>query len=86
MYERLVHGLERADSITTSAHKLLNVPYDSAIVTCRHPRVIEDALSIRTVYAVDSRDREPNHFTLEGSRRARGIDIWAVLKCLGSGA
>jgi len=82
-YEHLVRGLERADSMTTSAHKLLNVPYDSAIVTCRHTRMIEDALSMRTVYAVDSRDREPNHFTLEGSRRARGVDIWAVLKCLG---
>ena len=83
-YEHLVLGLERADSMTTSAHKLLNVPYDSAIVTCRHPRMIEDALSMRTVYTVDSREREPNHFTLEGSRRARGADIWAVLKCLGS--
>jgi len=82
-YEHLVRGLERADSMTTSAHKLLNVPYDSAIVTCRHPRMIEDALSMRTVYAVDSHEREPNHFTLEGSRRARGADIWAVLKCLG---
>src|SRR5207244_1922776 len=59
------------DSITTSAHKLLNVLYDSALVTCRHPR-----LMMRTVYAVDSREREPNHFTLEGSRRARGADIW----------
>jgi glutamate/tyrosine decarboxylase-like PLP-dependent enzyme len=85
MYEHLVHGLERADSMTTSAHKLLNVPYDSALVTCRRPRMIEDALSMRTVYAVDSQEREPNHFTLEGSRRARGTDIWAVLKCLGSG-
>jgi len=83
-HEHLVRGLERADSMATSAHKLLNVPYDSAIVTCRHPRIIEDALSMRTVYALDSSEREPNHFTLEGSRRARGIDIWAVLKCLGS--
>ena len=66
--------------MTTSAHKLLNVLYDSALVTCRHPRMIEDALSMRTVYAVDSREREPNHFTLEGSRRAPGADIWAVPK------
>ncbi len=83
-YAHLVTGLERADSIATSAHKLMNVPYDSAIVTCRDSGVIEEALSITTSYAVQSGEREPNHFTPEGSRRARGIDIWAVLKCLGA--
>ena len=83
-YAHLVSGLERADSLATSAHKLMNVPYDSAIVTCRNAAVMEGALSITTSYAVHSDEREPNHFTLEGSRRARGIDIWAVLKCLGS--
>lgn len=83
-YAHLAAGLDRADSLATSAHKLVNVPYDSAIVTCRNAAVIEAALSITTSYAVRSDEREPNHFTLEGSRRARGIDIWAVLKCLGS--
>jgi glutamate/tyrosine decarboxylase-like PLP-dependent enzyme len=83
-YEHLVKGLERADSIASSAHKLFNVPYDSAIVTCRHAHAMEQALSVTTSYAVKTDGREPNHFTPEGSRRARGIDIWAVLKSLGS--
>ena len=70
-FTHLITGLERADSIATSAHKLMNAPYDSAIVTCRDARTIEDALSITTAYAIQSGEREPNHFTPEGSRRAR---------------
>jgi glutamate/tyrosine decarboxylase-like PLP-dependent enzyme len=83
-YGSLVEGLERADSIAASAHKMFNVPYDSAIVTCRDAGVMEGALAVTSSYAVASHGREPNHFTPEGSRRARGIDIWAVLKSLGS--
>jgi glutamate/tyrosine decarboxylase-like PLP-dependent enzyme len=83
-YHHLVSGLEYADSIACSAHKLFNVPYDSALAICRHPLDLGGALSIETSYAVKSQEREPNHFTLEGSRRARGIDIWAVLKSLGT--
>jgi glutamate/tyrosine decarboxylase-like PLP-dependent enzyme len=82
-YQHLAAGMERADSVSCSAHKLFNVPYDSAIAICRHAADMEGALSVETSYAVKSGGREPNHFTLEGSRRARGIDIWAVLKCLG---
>lgn len=80
----LVHGLERADSWVTSAHKLLNVPYDSAVVMCRDAAVMEGALSTTSNYAVKGAEREPNHFTPEGSRRARGIDIWATFKQLGT--
>jgi glutamate/tyrosine decarboxylase-like PLP-dependent enzyme len=83
-FSKLIEGLERADSMAASAHKMLNVPYDSAIVTCRDPNVIRAAMGITTSYAVLSGGREPNHFTPEGSRRARGIDIWALLKTLGS--
>lgn len=81
---RHVDGLERAHSMAISAHKMLNVPYDSAIVTCRDPGSMTSAMGMTTSYSVLSGGREPNHFTPEGSRRARGIDIWAVLKSLGS--
>jgi glutamate/tyrosine decarboxylase-like PLP-dependent enzyme len=79
-----VEGMERADSMVASTHKMLNVPYDSAIVTCRDSTVMRGAMGITTSYSILSGGREPNHFTPEGSRRARGIDIWAVLKTIGS--
>jgi glutamate/tyrosine decarboxylase-like PLP-dependent enzyme len=83
-YAHFVEGLDRAHSMATSAHKMLNVPYDSAIVTCRDADNMRGAMGIATSYAVLSGGREPNHFTPEGSRRARGIDIWSLLKTLGS--
>lgn len=83
-FSPLVAGLEGASSMAVSAHKMLNVSYDSAIVTCRDASVMTSAMGITTSYAVLSGGREPNHFTPEGSRRARGIDIWALLKTLGS--
>jgi glutamate/tyrosine decarboxylase-like PLP-dependent enzyme len=83
-FSKFLEGLDRANSMAASAHKMLNVPYDSAIVTCRDGDVMRSAMGITTSYAVLSNGREPNHFTPKGPRRARGIDIWALLKTLGS--
>ena len=76
-------GLELADSWATDAHKWLNVPYDSGIVLCREPRWLRRALGFEAAYLVDGGGREPSHSTLELSRRARGIEVWAALASLG---
>src|SRR5690606_725804 len=33
----LLAGIAQADSVSTDAHKWLNVPYDCGIVLCAHP-------------------------------------------------
>jgi glutamate/tyrosine decarboxylase-like PLP-dependent enzyme len=79
----LVAGVEQADSWATDAHKWLNVPYDSGIAFVREPRHLQAAMSVNAAYLVRGDKREPNQFTPEMSRRARGVEIWAALRSLG---
>ena len=79
----LVMGLGDADSWATDAHKWLNVPYDSGLVFCRNPEYIRQAMAAQAAYLVQSDTRDPDAFTPELSRRARGVEVWAALRSLG---
>lgn len=78
----LTDGIEAADSWTTDGHKWLNTPYDGAVAICRHAEAFAQTMNADAVYAVASADSQKN-LTLEFSRRARGIPIWAALRTLG---
>ena len=79
----LMAGFAEADSWATDAHKWLNVPYDSGIVFVREERHLKAAMSANAAYLVRGEKRDPNSFTPEMSRRARGVEIWAALRSLG---
>src|SRR2546428_6894018 len=79
----LVQGYAAADSWAIDAHKWLNVPYDSGIVIVRDPRDLYAAMAVSAPYLVIGEAREPEHYTPEFSRRARGIEGWAALRSLG---
>ncbi|AQZ33948.1 pyridoxal-dependent decarboxylase [Pseudomonas sp. LPH1] len=78
----LLEGVELADSWTTDGHKWLNTPYDSAMAICRDADALAAAMNSDAAYASASKDAQKN-LTLEFSRRARGIAIWAALAHLG---
>jgi glutamate/tyrosine decarboxylase-like PLP-dependent enzyme len=80
-----VHGIERADSCATDAHKWLNVPYDSGLVFVAHPAAHRAAMSLGAAYLVRSPEepREPMDWVPESSRRARGFAVYAALRSLG---
>lgn len=78
----LMNGFERADSWATDAHKWLNVPYDCGIAFVRHPDAQRAAMSISGDYLMMG-GRDAIELTLDNSRRARGVDVWAALKSLG---
>jgi glutamate/tyrosine decarboxylase-like PLP-dependent enzyme len=80
----LVAGLETADSWATDAHKWLNVPYDSGLAFSRDALALSAAMAITAEYLpTTSPWRNPSDYTPELSRRARGVPIWAALRCLG---
>jgi glutamate/tyrosine decarboxylase-like PLP-dependent enzyme len=81
----LARGLELADSWATDAHKWLNVPYDSGLAFVRDAEALQSAMAITAEYLpTQGARRNPSDFTPELSRRARGIEIYAALKNLGS--
>lgn len=78
----LTEGVELADSWTTDGHKWLNTPYDGAMAICRDADALARAMNSDAVYATAAADAQKN-LTLEFSRRARGVPIWAALRSLG---
>jgi glutamate/tyrosine decarboxylase-like PLP-dependent enzyme len=81
----LTEGLAEADSWATDGHKWLNVPYDSGILLVRRAADLRAAMSASAAYLAEGVEggREPSDYTLETSRRARGVEIWAALLNLG---
>jgi len=80
----LTNGVEEADSWATDAHKWLNVPYDSGLAFVRDSEALRAAMAVTAEYLPTSTaHRNPSDFTPELSRRARGVEVWAALRCLG---
>jgi glutamate/tyrosine decarboxylase-like PLP-dependent enzyme len=80
--EHLTLGIDGADSWTTDGHKWLNTPYDGAIAICRDKNSLARAMNSDAAYSNASADAQKN-LSMEFSRRARGIPIWAALRTLG---
>ena len=78
----LTDGIDGADSWTVDGHKWLNTPYDGAMAICRDGDALAEAMNANAAYSAGDWDAQKN-LTLEFSRRARGIAIWAALKGLG---
>ncbi len=79
----LCGGMERADSWSVDAHKTLNAPYDCGLIFCRNPTSLTDALRTSGAYLQSGPERDGMLTTLDFSRRARSVDLWATLKTLG---
>ena len=76
-------GFDGADSWATDAHKWLNVPYDSGLAFVRDADMLRQSMTATAAYLLTSAQRDSMHSTPESSRRARGVEIWAVLRALG---
>jgi glutamate/tyrosine decarboxylase-like PLP-dependent enzyme len=79
----LLHGVERADSWITDAHKWLNVPYDGALVLCADPEAHRAAMAAAAAYLRQDAEVNPFEWVPEASRRARGFAVYAALRSLG---
>jgi glutamate/tyrosine decarboxylase-like PLP-dependent enzyme len=79
----LVDGVELADSWATDAHKWLNSPYDCGIAIVRDGEALRRSMAVDADYLPPSDESRPSDYTLEMSRRPRGVDVWATLRALG---
>ena len=78
----LTRGVELADSWATDAHKWLNSPYDCGIAIVRRGEPLRKSMAINAAYLPND-PSDPSDYTPEGSRRPRGVDVWAALRTLG---
>ncbi|MFC4721708.1 pyridoxal phosphate-dependent decarboxylase family protein [Geojedonia litorea] len=81
--KHLTNGIENANSWAVDGHKTLNTPYDCGIVMCNDSEALTAALHMAGSYIVQSTQRDGMFYTPEMSRRARVIELWAILKYLG---
>lgn len=81
--KHLTDGIALADSWSVDGHKTLNTPYDSGIVLCKDRSAMVSALQATGAYMQFSDNRDGMLYVPEMSRRARGIEMWALLKSLG---
>ncbi len=81
--KHLTEGIEGADSWAVDGHKTLNTPYDSGIILCKDRDALVGALQMSGSYIIKSDRRDGMDFTPEMSRRARGVELWAIIKYLG---
>lgn len=83
-----LHGLEFADSLVWDAHKMLFVPSLSTFVLFRegehsYSAFHQDAPYLFDKEALGMRPYDPSYRTLECTRRAQGLPLWAVWSLYG---
>jgi len=84
-HRALLAGAPACDSWATDAHKWLNVPYDSGIAIVADSAAHRAAFTATAAYLEKAQDerRDPEDWTPEFSRRARGFAVYAALRSLG---
>ena len=79
-----MRGVDGADSWATDLHKMLNVPYESALVAVRDGRTLHGSMASVAPYLPAARSDAALLPELQNSRRARGVAAWAALQQLGA--
>lgn len=83
-YRELIAGLDQSDSVAIDAHKLLNVPYDCAVVFSRYLELQGEVFNSGSSYL--PADVGPDtfiHLTPENSQRLRALPVWMTLAAYG---
>lgn len=82
-------GVEHADSVIVDPHKWLFAPYDVCALLYRYPEVARRAHTQRAEYLdtlTDSDDWSPSDYSIQLTRRPRGLPLWFSLATYGAGA
>jgi glutamate/tyrosine decarboxylase-like PLP-dependent enzyme len=83
----LLHGIERADSITFDAHKWLSVPMGAGLFLTRHPDILDRTFRVAAGYMPKDAAGMPVHdpfaHSMQWSRRFIGLKVFLSLAVAG---
>lgn len=82
----LFRGVERADSVIVDPHKWLFAPYDCCALIYRDPETGRRAHTQHAEYLdtlTDSADFSPSDYSIQLTRRPRGLPLWFSLTTYG---
>lgn len=85
----LFAGIERADSLIVDPHKWLFTPFDSCALLYRDPEIARLAHTQHAEYLdalTDSTEYNPSDYSVQLTRRARGLPLWFSLATFGAQA
>jgi putative pyridoxal-dependent aspartate 1-decarboxylase len=81
-YRPLLKGIEKADSVSIDAHKLLYCPMSMGIVVFGSEKDLH-AIKHTSQYVIRRNSVDMGRFTIEGSRPFSSLKAWASLKIIG---
>ncbi len=81
-FRPLFKGIERADSVTIDAHKLLYCPMTMGVVLFRNEKDLNH-IKYTSQYVIRKNSVDIGRFTIEGSRPFSCLKPWAALKIIG---
>jgi len=81
-YRPLFKGIEKADSVTIDAHKLLYCPMTMGVVLFRNEKDLH-LIRHTSQYVIRRNSVDTGRFTIEGSRPFACLKPWASLKIIG---
>ncbi|MBS2013611.1 MAG: aminotransferase class V-fold PLP-dependent enzyme [Deltaproteobacteria bacterium] len=76
-------GIERADSITFDAHKIMSAPMGTGTFLTRHDEILERVFADRTGYMPRRATRNPYSRSMQWSRRFLGARVLLPLAAVG---
>jgi len=81
-YRRLMHGIERADSVTIDAHKQMYVPMGAGMVLFKAPHSA-NSIEHHAEYVIRRGSKDLGSHTLEGSRPGMAMLVYSALHVMG---
>ena len=85
-YNHLVEGLDRSDSFSFNAHKMLNTPLTCSILVTRNKKHLYNSFSneAKYLYQTDVDEFNLGKTSLQCGRRNDALKIWTLWKAIGT--
>lgn len=81
-YRHLMHGIDRADSVTIDAHKQMYVPMGAGMVLFKSPH-LAGSIEYHAEYVIRRGSKDLGSHTLEGSRPGMAMLVYSALHVIG---